>query len=175
MDSEQIHETWWNYLKYMLDPMTTAFPLELPYLFSEPHCGTCSHWFLINGEGLNYLATTSSPREYDKIINDLNGKRMRTYRERGKVIDSYRDHRFYGWCKRFPPLQRGGYSVIGFRSFYSFLSRNIPQKLSEYDFPLVPHDCSCGEWKENAWVPNFISKYRPNIEKKAQPASELDG
>jgi putative acetyltransferase len=70
----------------------------------------------------------------------------------GAVHRAYRDHRFYGWCKRFPPFQRSGYSIIGFRSLFSFLSRNIPQKVSEYDFPLMPHNSSCGEWKENRWV-----------------------
>jgi len=165
MDTEQIHEAWWNYLKEELDPRTTAFPSELPYLFREPHCATCSYWFLINGEGLHHLAITSSPKEYDEIINDLSGKRIHAYREKGRVIDTYQDHRFYGWCKRFPPFQRSGYSIIGFRSLFSFLNRNIPQKVSEYDFPLMPHNSSCGEWKENSWVADFISKYRP----KAQP------
>ena len=84
MDTEQILEAWWNYLKGMLDPKTTAFPSELPYLFGEPHCATCLHWFLIDGEGLHHLATTSSPREYDGMIDDLSGKRIRAYREKVK-------------------------------------------------------------------------------------------
>lgn len=190
MDTEQIHEAWWSYIEDMLNPRTTAFPLELPYLISEPHCATCLHWFLIDEQGLNHLAVTSSPNEYDKIINDLSGKRFgvnkeydkickeydkiinnlsgkrfEAYKEKGEVIDAYQDYRFYGWCKPFPPIQRSGYSVISLRSLFSFLSRNIPEKVSEYDFPLMPHDCSCGEWNEDHWVAEFISKYRPKAQK----------
>jgi hypothetical protein len=167
MHSQQIHEAWWNYLKDKLDPRNRALPSELPYLFSEPYCATCSHWFLINEDGLYHLAVTSSPDEYDEILNDLSGKRICTYREKGEIKDTWLDHRFYGWCKRFPPVQRNGYSILRFRSLFSFLSRNIPQKISEYDFPLMPHDCSCGEWKEDNWVSDFVNKNRRNAQPDA--------
>ena len=165
MRSEQIHEAWWNYLKDELDPRTTAFPSELPYLFREPHCGTCFHWFLINEDGLHHLAVKSSPDEYDERITDISGNRIGIYREKGKIKDTYRDYRFYGWCRRFPPVQRSGYSVLRFRSLFAFLSRKIPQKIAEYDFPLMPHNCSCGEWKEDDWVADFVNKNK----RKAQP------
>jgi hypothetical protein len=164
MHSEQIHKAWWNYLKDMLDPRTTDQPSELPYLFSEPHCATCFHWFLVNEHGLHHLADTSSTREYDGIIEDLSGKRICAYREEGEIKDTYRDYRFYGWCRRFPPSQRSGYPVIGFRSLFTFLSRHIPRRISEYDFPLMPHNCSCGEWKEDRWVADFVGEHRGNAQ-----------
>jgi hypothetical protein len=161
MHNEKIHEAWWDYLKGIFE---FSFD-DVPYLFRDPHCGTCSHWFLINEDGLHNLAVTSSPNEYDEIIKDLSGKRIYTYREKSEIKDTYRDYRFYGWCKRFPPVQRSGYSILGFRSLFTFMSRNIPKKVAEYDFPLMPHDSSCGEWKENSWVAIFINENN----KKAQP------
>jgi hypothetical protein len=49
----------------------------------------------------------------------------------------------------------------------SFLSRNIPQKVSEYDFPLMPHNCSCGEWKEGQWLADFVQKFRGKAQQGA--------
>jgi hypothetical protein len=155
MYNEQVREAWWAYLSDMFpDPLG-----ELPYFFRDPYCGTCTHWFLINEDGLRHLALTSSPKEYDEIVNDMSGNRTGVYREKGVIKDTYRDHRFYGWCKRFPPVQRSGYSIIGFRTLFTFLSRNIPQKNAEYDFPLMPHSSSCGEWKQGSWVSDFVNKH----------------
>ncbi len=159
MHNEQIHESWRKYLEDMF--ANSLVPSDdMPYLFSDPHCGTCAHWFLINEDGLHHLAVTSSPSEYDEIIRDLSGERICVYREKGEYVDSYRDHRFYGWCKRFPPVQRGGYSILRFRSLFTFLNRNIPQKIAEYDFPLMPHNSSCGEWKEDNWLSDFVQKHK---------------
>lgn len=154
--NEQIRESWWKYLKDEFE-FSTESP---PYLFRDPHCATCCHWFLINEEGLHHLSITSSPTEYDEIINDLKGKRHYTVREEGEIIDSYMDYRFYGWCRRFPPAQRNNYSIFSFRTLFTFLKRNIPQKVAEYDFPLMPHISSCGEWKESNWVPEFIKEQK---------------
>ena len=162
LSNEQIQKSWWNYLKKMFPPLPGE---RLPYLFSDPHCGTCAHWFLIDYDGLHHLAITSSPSEYDNIVDDLKGNHIFDYRVNGEVEDVYTDYCFYGWCKRSPPVQRSGYSVVGFRSVFSFLSRNIPQKIAKYGFPLMPHDCSCGEWKENHWVADFVNKHMPASKK----------
>lgn len=154
MNNEMIHESWWNYLKSMSESRIG----DMPYLFRDPHCGTCSHWHLIDEDALHNIAVTSSPKEYDEIFEGMSGKRLCVHREKGNVQDTYRDYRFYGWCKRFPPMHRGGYSVIGFRSFFTLLSRRVPNKISEYDFPLMPHDNTCGEWQEDKWVKNFLDE-----------------
>ena len=161
MHNDQIHEAWRNYLKGMFE-----FSIDdIPYLFRDAHCVTRFHWFLIDEEGFYNLAVTSSPKEYDEIINDLSGNRVCTYKEKGEIKDTHRDQRFYGWCKRFPPVQRGKYSILGFLSLFTFLSRSIPQKVADNDFPLMPHDCSCGEWKENKRVADFVKENN----KKSQP------
>jgi hypothetical protein len=118
MHNEQIIEAWQRYLK---DNCQSPFG-EIGWLFRGPYCGTCTHWFLINEDGLDHLATEASPREYyDEIIRDLNGKRIKDYKEHGKV-------------------QRRGYSILRFRSLLTFLSDHVPKKVAEYDFPLMPHD-----------------------------------
>lgn len=155
MHNEQIIKAWRGYLKNMLEPNYTG---EKPWLFSNPFCGICAHWFIVRDRDLHHLATKASPREYDEIINDLSGNRLYDVREEGDIIDHYRAHRFYGWCKRYPPTQQGGYSIIGFRSIFTFLNRNIPQKVAEYDFPLMPHDSQCGEWKKGNWVDSFVKE-----------------
>jgi hypothetical protein len=137
MHNEQIIEAWQRYLK---DNCQSPFG-EIGWLFRGAYCGTCTHWFLINEDGLDHLATEASPREYyDEIIRDLNGKRIKDYKEHGKIMDVYSDYRFYGWCRRFPPVQRRGYSILRFRSLLTFLSDHVPKKVAEYDFPLMPHD-----------------------------------
>jgi hypothetical protein len=155
MHDEQINEAWWTYLKDTFDSPIRGD--ELPIIFREPHCGTCSYWFLINNDGLDHVSKTSSPAEYDEIIKGLSGKRLFTYQD-SKITDGWFDYRFYGWCKRFPPVQRSEYSILRFRSLFSFLIRRIHYKVAEYDFPLMPHDCSCGEWKRNKWVLDFINR-----------------
>jgi len=166
MHNEQISNAWWVYLKNMFKHGIG----DMPFLFETPHCGTCSNWFLIDEDGLDHIALTSAPGEYDEIIRDLKGERICDYREEGKIIDTYSDHRFYGWCKRFPPVPQSGHSIIGFRSFFSLLSRHIPKKVSEYDFPLMQHDNICGEWKKAKWVDKFIDQNR----RKAQPDNAAD-
>ena len=167
MHNEQIHEAFWKYLKNAFQYPTGE---ELPLEFRDSYCITCTYWFLINEAGLYHLAVTS-PNEHDEILRDLSGKRIETYREKGDIKDVYSTHRFYGWCKRFPPSQRNSYSVIRFRTIFSLINSNVPRNIAEYDFPLMPHDSSCGEWKEGPWVAEFISKHKW----KAQPAGELDG
>jgi hypothetical protein len=166
MLNEQIRETWWKHLNDMFDPLLLVIE-DLPYLFRDPNCATCFHWFLMNEDGLDHLANTS-PKEYQEVLTDLRGERIYHIREKDQMDDVYRSHRFYGWCKRFPPLfQHRGYSVIGFRSLFTFLSRHVPKKISEYDFPLMPFDSSCGEWKESPWVEDFVTKH------KEKPISEV--
>ena len=130
MNREEIYETWWSYLKDELDPRTTAFPSELPYLFREPHCGTCSHWY----------------------VKEFGGKQIKGYWEKGEVVDTYSESLFYGWCKRFPPVQRSP------NSSFNLFKKDASQINSTYDFPVVPHEQSCGEWNEGDWVKELINE-----------------
>ncbi len=77
LSNEQIQESWWNYLKKMFPPLPGH---RLPYLFSDPYCATCTYWFLIDYDGLYHLDITSSPSEYDDIVNDLKGNHIFAYR-----------------------------------------------------------------------------------------------
>ena len=86
MYNEQIHKAMWKYLE---DAFKYTLLEELPLEFRTPHCITCAYWFPINEDGLDHLAQTLSPREYDEIIRDLKGQRFSTYRVKGEIEDVY--------------------------------------------------------------------------------------
>jgi hypothetical protein len=157
MYDEKIEENWKKYnedmFKYSID--------EVPYLFQTPRCNTCTHWKLITSEALHHIAI-SSPNEYDEIMECLEGKQVRTFRVEGKIEDVYSDVRFFGWCKRFPPVHKQDYSIIRFRTLFSLLNRFIYKRVGEYGFPLMPHDEFCGEWKKDDWVDDWIKEHKSN-------------
>jgi hypothetical protein len=132
----------------------------LPYIFQKPHCNTCVHWKLLNAEALDHIAI-SSPNEYDEIIKCFEGKRGRIVRDKGTVEDFYNEFRFFGWCKRFPPVykQEGDYSIIRLRTLFSLLNSFNRKRIGEYGFPLMPHDEVCGEWKKDDWVDDWIKEH----------------
>lgn len=151
MHGEKIKETW---TKYNQDMFKYSFN-EVPNLFQTPRCNTCSHWNLLGEEALHHISI-SSPKEYDEIIRGLEGKRIRTFKSEGKIEDVYSDFRFFGYCKRYPPASKGGYSIVGFRTLFTLLNRYIPKRIGEYGFPLMPHDEFCGEWNKGKWVDDWI-------------------
>ena len=165
MNSEEIYNKWQDFLRNELDPSGMLSPLDLPFLFSNPCCATCSYWFLLNGEELHLLGMTSIPRIYENIINGFNGKQTMYYKDK-EDLDVFNIYRFYGKCKRFPPSHRNEYYCPRAWSFFSFFKKNILQKYYAYDFPLLPHDCSCGEWKQDGWVKDFIMENAPRYKEK---------
>ncbi len=97
--------------------------------------------------------------DYKKIIEGIKGKIIKPYRESGKVIDVYSDSRFYGWCKRFPPSapsKRIEYSIL--HIIIKLLLSHNHKYISEFRFPVMPHDECCGEWKKDQWVDERIEK-----------------
>ena len=159
MEAEEYEENWQNYLKNFFQGIAAPLLVDeesgLPYLFANPVCATCQFWHPIHRDGLNQLP---APHEYDLVEKGLNGKILKTVSLGEGEHDAYNDHVFYGWCKRFPPTNRDTYSIIGFRSLFSLVSRRIPLKVADYQFPLLSHLNTCGEWKKGQWVEGFISE-----------------
>ena len=169
MDHREIEKNetlWWEYLSRFF----TGFSLtaasfhgrdsELPPIFATPRCATCKYWRLLHRGGMDQIP---NPDEIELIEKGLTGKIMKSISFRvgtRDVDDVYADHEFFGWCKRYPPQHRESYSIIGFRSIFSLLTRNIPKKISDYQFPLMSHTNFCGEWSKAEWVEGFIEKQR---------------
>jgi len=154
MHNEEIFKRWNDYIDGNIKYNILG---GLPYLFKSTHCGTCSHWYLLCEDSIHYLAC-EAPKDYDKIIKGIKGEIVRAYKEDGVVKDVYSDFCFYGWCKRFPPSRRTGYSIISIRTLFTRLIRHIPQHLFEYSFPIMPHDERCGEWQKAPWVDERLEK-----------------
>lgn len=158
MDREKAEDAWQKYLRNFFQgiaaPLMVDEESDLPYLFANPHCATCAHWHPIHLDGLNQL---SAPHELNHIEAGLQGKILKTVSLGNGEHDVYKDHEFYGWCKRYPPTYRDSYSIIGFRTVFSLVSRKIVQKISDYQFPLMSHMNYCGEWKQGDWVEDFIN------------------
>jgi hypothetical protein len=156
MKTHEIHKAFFSYLEGLF-PASARIGDEKPRLFQDGYCGTCQHWSLLNSAGLHHIAITGPPSEYDEILEHMNGKKRYVY-EGEEYTDTYSDYLFYGWCRRYPPTPRSGYYIGSIRSLFSRLIRYIPMRVSEYEFPLVTHECSCGEWKEAEWVADFIKR-----------------
>jgi hypothetical protein len=101
--------------------------------------------------------------EIDHVNAGLQGNLLKIVSLDDGTHDSYRDHEFYGWCKRYPPRHQDSYAIISFRSLFSILSRKIPKKIADYQFPILSHENTCGEWKQGDWVQKFI------IDNKVKP------
>jgi len=161
MGTTEYEEEWQNYLKNFFQGIAAPLLVDedsgLPYLFASPICATCQYWYPIHRDGLNQLP---APHEYDLVEKGLNGKIIKTVSLGEGEHDAYSDHVFYGWCKRYPPTNRDTYSIIGFRSLFSLVSRKIPQKVADYQFPLLSHTNTCGEWKQGEWVESFVNEYK---------------
>ena len=162
MKTREIQEAWRNYLKGLFEHSICQ---ERPYLFRSNYCATCSHWSLLNEDGLRSI---DDPREYDEVVAGMSGRKIQFYDDGAGNRDVYSSHEFYGWCKRYPPQPKRKYSIIGFRSLFTLVNRTISQKVSSYDFPLISQDDSCGEWRKDDWVDPFLKEYegkvKPDIE-----------
>jgi len=120
MDQEHITKSWNEYLK-----RESESPLVESHLFKYPYCGTCKFWTLIDEDG---LAAIQDQQEYDKVIQGIEGNILRAVRDNGSVIDTYTTWLFFGFCKRYPPQSPR------------------PIHIADYDFPLLSHWNTCGEW-----------------------------
>ena len=151
MDHREIEKNetlWWEYLSrfftgFSLDAALFHQRGELHPIFATPRCATCKYWRLLHRDGMDQIP---NPDEIELIEKGLTGK--------------YEGHEFFGWCKRYPPQHRESYSIISYRSIFSLLTRNIPKKISDYQFPLMSHTNFCGEWSKDEWVEGFIEKQR---------------
>jgi len=120
MDQEKIIRAWSEYLDKEKET-----PFGESRLFKYPSCATCKHWQLIDEEALSLV---QDEVWYEKIVNGMEGKIHRAFKERGEVVDAYTIHLFYGFCKRFPP------------------NAHHPLRIADYGFPLLSHENACGEW-----------------------------
>ena len=158
MEDDHNEEAWQEYLVNFFQgiaaPLLTDDESGLPYIFSNPLCATCQYWYPVHRDGLNQI---HAPQENDIIEKGMQGKILNTVSLGGGVNDAYESHIFYGWCKRYPPQQQDTYTIISFRSLFSLIARKIPLKISDYQFPLISHENTCGEWKQGNWVVDFIN------------------
>ena len=152
MHAERIRGLWKDYLedlfKYSLS--------KPPFLFETPYCGTCFYWNLLNADAMEIIEVIA-PNEYEAICRGMEGKIIKAYREDGEIKDTYNEHRFFGFCKRYPPSLMQGNSIIKFNSLLSLKNIKVPMILSGYKFPVMPHDEWCGEWKQGEWVADFMA------------------
>ena len=155
-------DEWNDYLTRWFTDLAAAVlhePDELPGPFGTPCCATCKYWRILRPQDLltgQMNSTVPNPDEAERIENGWRGKLRRTVSETDGEHDSYLDHEFFGWCKRYPPQFHAPDSIISIRSFLSFLARHIPSKIAEYQFPLMPHHDGCGEWSKADWVDRFV-------------------
>lgn len=159
MDREKAENEWREYLKGLLQGFTAAISFDdetgLPFLFAYPHCATCYFWYPIHRGGLNHL---SNPDEIEYVEAGLQGKLLNSISLGNDHSDTYWNHAFFGWCKRYPPRHRDYYSIVGFRTLFTLVSRIIPSKIADYQFPVLSHINTCGEWKQGDWVEKFIKE-----------------
>ncbi len=136
---------------------STKFSLtQPPYTLTASNCGTCKYWHLVDEDTLEVVAAYS-PKEYEFMRRGMKEGHIKGYEENGQVVDTYPDHIFYGFCKRFPPTIAESHSKLSFPSL-SLADIKRPDILSGYRFPFLPHKESCGEWKQGEWVARALSK-----------------
>jgi len=171
MHNEEIRRRWQNYIDDMFNYNLFG---EKPYLFESSYCATCIHWYLLNEEGLHHVAITA-PNDYERIMIGLEGNIIKPVKEEGEIIDSYQDHQFFGWCKRYPPIIKNNYSILRIRSIFSRLATHVPKLISEFGYPLMPHDECCGEWGKDLWVDKRLNEEESKKSREsAQPSGEPD-
>lgn len=152
MNKEKIKELWTQYINETFQNAST----QPPYLFRGPNCATCLYWHLIDEDSLK-MVSIYSPKEYEHICHGMEGKIIRLHKEYGQIKDTYNDHMFYGFCKRFPPTwpESDSKTRIG---LFSITNVKMPKVLSGYRFPFLPHEEQCGEWKQGEWVKEVLSE-----------------
>ena len=160
MNKEKIRELWTSHINESFEYALTQPPL----LFRFPKCATCTHWQLLDEDVLEIISI-QSPTEYEQICRGMEGKIIRAYKEDGEIRDTYRDHLFYGYCKRFPPdlLESDSTLEIG---LFSIKNRKTPKILTPYRFPILPHEQHCGEWKQAEWAREELSERQKEKQRK---------
>jgi hypothetical protein len=151
MNKEKIWDSWRKYI----DDLFINSPSKPPFIFKRPHCATCAYWSLLGEDELRAISIYS-PEEYETICRGIEGKIVKAYREEGQVKDSYTDHQFHGFCKRYPPSLVDPNSIIRFRPIFSFVNVKLPNVLPRNAFPVMPHEQWCGEWKQDEWVNEIL-------------------
>ena len=151
MDQKEIRELWGKYIN-----KTVKYSLGQPHLFSRPYCATCTHWHLLDEDSLNAISIYS-PKEHEQICRGMKGEIIRPYEEDGQIVDTYTDHIFYGFCKRFPPTWPESDSITKIR-LLSIINVKRPRLVTGYRFPVLPHEEWCGEWKQDKWVTEVLSE-----------------
>lgn len=144
MYQERIEKLW---LKYIDEKMESSLSNDY---FSHPHCETCKYYQLFR-EDVIYPISVYHPDLYKHICDGMEGKIRRTYKEEGVPVESYYDHIFYGFCKRYPPVIREEDSVLKI-GLFSIKNNKIHNILDGYRFPVLHNKEWCGEWKLSGWV-----------------------
>jgi len=158
MYSEKIRELW---SKYIEDEIEHSF-LSLSFgIFNRHHCETCEYWYLLDEDVLKMISIYF-PDIYKHICEGMEGKIHQVYKEEGEVMDSYRTHKFYGFCKRYPPVIGEMDSVLKI-GFFSLKNIKLHQLLNGYRFPILPHEERCGEWKLSDWGKERLEEEKKKI------------
>lgn len=156
MDSEKIRELW---SKYVED--TIKYSRWTPSrLFDGHRCDTCEYWYLLNEDVLETISI-HFPEIYKHICEGMEGKIHQVYKEGGEFKDSYMTHKFYGFCKRYPPVIGEMDSIMKI-GLFSIKNIKIPQLLTGYRFPILHHEEKCGEWKMSQWGKERLEKEQRN-------------
>ena len=139
-----IIELWDNYINDLFaDPSLIE---DMPIMFASPYCGTCNYWQLFDEDEMEVMSEVMHDLEYERIRKGMNGTLYRVMQKNGEYIDNYRDYRFFGFCKRYPPLPNDkGQFVIKPKS----LLLKDTEFIFEDRFPIIDHKQWCGEWKRS--------------------------
>ena len=129
--------------------------------FSDPWCETCEYWFFLRQDVIEQIEIYY-PNIYKHICDGMEGKIIKGFEENGVVVDTYNDHRFYGFCKRYPPVIGDEDSVIKKIGLFSSSNTKIRKILDGYRFPVLPNNEWCGEWKLSQWGKERLKKEQNN-------------
>lgn len=152
--NEKIIELWEGYITSLFEYSPNP---ELPYLFASPFCATCKFWEILNAEDIDAISIVS-PKEYEAIRDGIEGKTLSAYKEKGQFVDAYNEHRFYGFCKRYPPIHiESRFSIIKYKFLFSFQSVKIEGFLDRFKFPILRHEQWCGEWNQSQWATDILN------------------
>ncbi len=150
MTNEAINKEWEKYLSEMFVYNPSS---EAPSLFMSPYCATCKYWTLLNETDLQSISL-ESPIECTRMEKGFSGKKLCVFNG-GDDLESYRDHEFFGWCKRMPPSKTTD-SLI--KPFLARFIKLVPKHISERNFPIMPHEEWCGEWQQASWVKDHLER-----------------
>jgi hypothetical protein len=153
MDNETIHKLWTEYVDFFCNYVPTGGWGSSP-LFDKPSCATCTHWHIFQEETMEVISKYA-PEVYEHICQGMKGKST-PYKEDGKVVDSYNEYIFYGYCKRFPPTLPESDSITK-KGIFSSKNIKTPRLLPGYIFPVLPQEEVCGEWKQSSRVKDLLA------------------